>query len=79
MYQEYENQSSEVKICILLQKPRLNIKHVNSTQSKLMRIIYFILKVNAKIADVEFKGKNSRQTGISENNLNRNKDKAIKT
>lgn len=44
-----------------------------------MRIIYFILKVNAKIADVEFKGKNSRQIGISENNLNRNKDKAIKT
>lgn len=73
MYQESENQSSEVKICILLQKPRLNIKHVNAIQCKLMRIIYFTLKVDAKIADVEFKGKSNRQKGISENNLNRNK------
>lgn len=73
MYQESENQSSEVKICILLQKLRLNIKHVNSIQCKLMRIIYFILKVDAKNADVEFKGKNNRQKGVSENNLNRNK------
>lgn len=43
-----------------------------------MRAIYFILKVDAKIADVEFKGKSNIQTGVSENNLNGNKRQSNK-